>query len=388
MFHRGMMKRLIHLAIFIASVFLFSGCDQPSAIQPSGKKIKVGIIGPFSGSHLAKGEDGLKGIKTAMKLQPYLENGDGVELVVEDDQNDPSLTEKALEKLTEVDKVSAILILSSSDPVLKIAPIADTHKTPILALLATHPDITINRSFVSQLCFDDTFQGTVAALFVVDELLIDTVAVFSNPESSYSSNLAAQFMRKFKSIGGRITETVSLTQETDDYTNILKSIRNKKTELLYLPIRAKDIIQIIKALKKMSWKPEMMGSDGLLSTVLTQYKKESGLLEGMLATDFYSNLMPLTSYGKKVTKTFRSLFGGKATCYTALGAEGYAVLLNAMNRCDTPGNRACINQMIRNTSNFTGIMGKISIKSNGKALRPLVVNAIKGGQMEFIVKVY
>ncbi|MDL1979737.1 MAG: ABC transporter substrate-binding protein, partial [Deltaproteobacteria bacterium] len=112
-----MMKRLIHLAILIALVFLFNGCDQQSAIQPSGKKIKVGIIGPFSGSDLAKGKDGLKGIKAAMQLQPYLENGDGVELVVEDDQNEPSLTVKALEKLTESDKVSAILILSSSDPV-------------------------------------------------------------------------------------------------------------------------------------------------------------------------------------------------------------------------------------------------------------------------------
>jgi len=383
-----MMKRLIHLAILIASVFPFNGCDQQSAIQPSGKKIKVGIIAPFSGSHLAKGEDGLKGIKTAMQLQPYLENGDGVELVVEDDQNEPSLTVKALEKLTEVDKVSAILILSSSEPVLEIAPIADTYKTPILALLATHPDITGQSSFVSQLCFDDTFQGTVAALFVMDELLIDTVAVFSNPDSSYSSYLAAQFMHKFKSLGGRITETVSITQETDDYTNILESIRNKKTELLYLPIRAKDMIQIVKALKKMGWKPEVMGSDGLLSTVLKQHKEESGLLEGILATDFYSALMPLTSYGEKATKTFNSLFDGRPTTYTALGAEGYALLLNAMNRCNTPGDRACINQMIHNTIDFTGVMGKISIKSNGKALRPLVVNAIKDGQLEFIVKVY
>jgi len=382
------MKLLTHIAILIASVCLLNGCDQPSAIKPSGKKIKVGIIGPFRGSQLAQGKEGLKGIKTAMHLQPYLENGDGVELVVEDDQNEPSLTEKALKKLTEVDKVSAILILSSSDPVLKIAPIADTHKTPTLALIATHPDVTINRSFVSQLCSDDIFQGTVAALFVMDELLIDTVAVFSNPDSSYSSNLAAQFMRKFKSLGGRITEIVSLTQETGNYTNILESIRNKKTELLYLPIRAKDIIQIVKALKKMGWKPEMMGSDGLLSTVLTQYKKESGLLEGMLATDFYAHRMPLTSYGKKAIKTFISLFGGGGTTYTALGAEGYALLLNAMNRCNTPGNRACINRMIRNTVDFTGIMGKISIKSNGKALRPLVVNAIKDGRLEFIVKVY
>jgi len=382
------MKRLIRLAILIASVFLFNGCDQPSAIQPSGKKIKLGIIGPFSGSHLDKGKDCLEGIRTAMQLQPYLKNGDGVELVVEDDQNEPSLTVKALEKLTKVDKVSAILILSGSEPVLKIAPVADTYKTPILALLATHPDITRQNSFVSQLCFDDNFQGTVAALFVMDELLINTVAVFSNPDSPYSSYLAAKFIRRFKSFGGRITETVSLTQETDDYTNILKSIRNKKTELLYLPIRAKDTIQIVKALKKMGWKPEMMGSDGLLSTVLKQYKKESGLLEGMLATDFYSASMPLTSYGEKAAKTFRSLFGGRATTYTVLGAEGYALLLNAMNRCNTPGNRACINRMIRNTVDFTGIMGKISINSNGKALCPLVVNAIKDGRLEFIVKVY
>ncbi len=382
------MKRLIHLAILIASVFLFNGCDQQSAIQPSGKKITVGIIGPFSGSHLARGKDGLEGIKTAMQLQPYLENGDGVELVVEDDQNAPSLTVKALKKLTEVDKVSAILILSSSEPLLEIAPIADTYKTPILAILATHPDITRHSSFVSQLCFDDTFQGTVAALFVMDELLIDTVAVFSNPDSSYSSYLAAQFMRRFKSLGGRITETVSLTQETDDYANILESIRNKKTKLLYLPIRAKDMMQIVKALKKMSWKPEMMGSDGILSTVLTQCKEESGLLDGILATDFHSHLMPLTSYGEKAIKTFHSLFDGRPTTFTALGIEGYALLLNAMNRCKTPDNRACINQMLRNTINFTGVMGKISIKSNGKALRPLVVNAIKDGRLEFIVKVY
>ncbi|MFV9691860.1 MAG: ABC transporter substrate-binding protein [Desulfobacteria bacterium] len=382
------MKRLIHLAILIALVFLFNGCDQQPAIQPSGKKIKVGIIGPFSGSDLAKGKDGLKGIKAAMQLQPYLENGDGVELVVEDDQNEPSLTVKALEKLTESDKVSAILILSSSDPVLEIAPIADTYKMPILALIATHPDVTINTSFVSQLCFDDTFQGTVAALFIKDDLLIDTVAVFSNPDSSYSSYLAAQFIRKFKSLGGQITETVSITQETDDYTNILKNIRNKKTELLYVPIRSEDLIQIVKALKKMRWKPEIMGSDGLLATVLTQHKEESGLLEGILATDLYSDLMPLTSFGKEATKSFDALFDGRATTYAALGAEGYALLLNAMNRCNTPGNRACINQMIHNTSDFTGVMGKIWIKSNGKAVRPLVINTIKHGRLEFVVKVY
>jgi len=44
--------------------------------------------------------------------------------------------------------------------------------------------------------------------------------------------------------------------------------------------------------------------------------------------------------------------------------------------------------MIRSTLDFEGIMGKISIGPNGKAARPLFINAIYGGKMKYIVKVY
>jgi len=127
-----------------------------------------------------------------------------------------------------------------------------------------------------------------------------------------------------------------------------------------------------------------MGRDGLLSTVLAKYKEKSRLLDGLLATDLYSYESSLTSYGKRVT----SLYKGKPTTYTALGVEGYAFLVDAMNRCNTPGDRSCINNMIRSTHDFKGIMGKISIGPNGKASRPLYINAIHGGKMKYIVKVY
>jgi hypothetical protein len=44
--------------------------------------------------------------------------------------------------------------------------------------------------------------------------------------------------------------------------------------------------------------------------------------------------------------------------------------------------------MIRSTHDFKGIMGKISIGPDGKAARPLFINAIHGGEMKYIVKVY
>ncbi len=210
------MKNLIHLSILISFVFWLGGCDQKPSIEPSGKTIKIGIIAPLSGPDHIKGKEGLRGMQFAMQLQPYLQNGDRIELVAEDDRNDPALTVQLLKKLVEKDKVSAIITFSTSDPVLAMAKVADDYKTPILAAIATHPDITTHNGFISQLCFDDHFQGTTAALFVRDELLIDKVAVFINPDSAYSRDLAAKFESKFKSIGGEITDTIRLAEETAD----------------------------------------------------------------------------------------------------------------------------------------------------------------------------
>ena len=67
--------------------------------------------------------------------------------------------------------------------------------------------------------------------------------------------------------------------------------------------------------------------------------------------------------------------------------EGYGLLLNAMNRCDTPVDRKCINKNIHSTDNFTGIADKISVGSDGKAHRALFVNRIDGHEIKTVVKV-
>jgi branched-chain amino acid transport system substrate-binding protein len=216
------MRYSIFIFLFFLGLILTTGCDRPEAIKASGVTIKVGVIGPFSGPDRALGDDGLRGIRTVMHMQPFLGNGDRVELVIEDDKNDPGLSVNALKKLTTKDKVSAILLLSSSASALAVNELADSYQVPVLVLLATHPDIAKDKAFVSQLIFDNTFQGSVAALFVRDELLIDTVAVFYNKESAYSTSLAYEFIRKFGAIGGEITANIDIPIKAD--ANDLKNI--------------------------------------------------------------------------------------------------------------------------------------------------------------------
>jgi len=74
--------------------------------------------------------------------------------------------------------------------------------------------------------------------------------------------------------------------------------------------------------------------------------------------------------------------------YPASAFDGFTLLMDAMNRCNDPTDSEGINSKIHNTIDFEGLMGKITIRSDGKALRPFIVNRIKGERMDFVVKVY
>lgn len=383
------MKKISHFLLAVLLCILLPGCsEEEQKIIPSGNTIKIGVIGPMSGPEKGMGEYGVKGIQTALHMHPYLNNGDGIELIVADDQNKPELTVEAFAKMVESDQVASVLLLSTSASALAVNAIADNHQVPVLVLLATHSEVSHKTQFVSQICFDNDFQGNVAALFVRDELLIDRVAVFKNTESSYSNSLADAFILKFSSIEGKVTEVVSLGAGAAAYDDILLRLREQDVQLLYLPLAAENVIGISKALQKMDWKPRVMGGDNLLNTVISQQQEGTRYLDGFLATDLYSDTEEVTPYGRRAGKAYRSLFGSTEIFFAPSGFEGMAILLNAMNRCPHPAKSKCINSRLHYTVDFEGIMGNITIQENGKAKRPLIINRIRGGQMEFVVKVY
>lgn len=384
-----MKKIILLISVIFLLLSLSSGCERTEPIVPSGKKIRIGVIGPFSGDFLAQGKNGLEGIKAAQKVQPLLRSGAAIEFLVEDDKDKPALTIAALRKLTETDNVAAVLVFSDSASVLALEPFVDRFKTPVVAVLATHPDISKKSKYMTQFCFDDVFQGTVAALFVRDELLIDKVAIVDNPDNPYSIRLAAEFRQKFVAAGGLITEIVHISDEVDDLSAIMENLRIKETQLLYMPVKSKCLINMIKSSREIGWHPKIMSADGLLASVLSTYRDDLKLLEGLMATEFFGGKVDvLSDYGKGLKKAYASLFKHPATSYSALGAESYAILYDVLNRCSDPENRQEINEKLRQTTDFDGISGKISITAQGKAKRPLFVDVIKNGKLEVIVKVY
>ncbi len=375
------------LTLFLL-VCLFSCSKEQEKTLPSGKILKIGVIGPMSGPDKVLGQDCLEGIQTVVGLHPLLDNGDTLELLVEDDKNKPELAVKAFIKLVETDKVAVVIVASSSTAALAINSLADQHKTPTVILLASHPDISKGTKYISQITFDNNFQARVAALFVRDELLLERVAVFMNMKSNHSSSLAIEFIRKFGSIEGQVSDVIHISAETVDYGEILSHLRDNDVQLLYLPIAAEHVIEISKKMVELKWTPMAMGGDGLLTRALAQRRDDAHYLEGFYTTDLYSSDVEMSVHGEKVAKAFRTKFKTRGSTFPAIGVEGMAILRHAINRCDDVSDRDCINTKLHETVDFLGIMGNITIQPSGKALRPLAVNRIRKGQLEFIVKVY
>lgn len=382
------MKKLLCILLFL-SCSVICGCKQKDAdVSPSGNVVKIGVIAPMSGPDKNAGENALLGIQTALKLQPYMNNGDTIELIIEDSGGTTEQTLNSLEKLSGLKDVSGILMMAKSDSVLAAAQVADQYKVPILALVATHPDITQNNRYISQLTFDDIFQGTVAALYVRDELLIDRVAVISDQGNAHYSFLANEFIRKFTSVDGEVVEHVILDRATTEYQEIVKQLIEKEPQLVYLAVAPEQVVLLTRAADKIGWNPPSMGSDGLLAAIILKHREDLGLLNGMMATDFFSNVLPKTEYGRDAARNFNKLFSEPSTSYAALGCEGTSILLHAMDRCDNKTNRSCVNYMLRHTEGFEGLFGKITIRDDGKAERPIFVNVIEDQGMKFVVKVY
>jgi len=373
------------LAVFAVSLLLI-GCEPEEVHQKSGKVVKIGVIAPLSGPEKEWGENGILGVKTALELKPYLLNGDKPELILEDDKNNPELSVKALHKLATQDKVSAILIFSDSAAVLAVVELAEEYKIPILALIATHPEIS-SGEWISQFSFDDTLQGTIAALFVIDELLIEHVGVVANEDNPHSIFLADEFSRRFKEAGG-IVERAAINNGTTDFTKIVRGFREKGLEFLYLPLDANHVVQIEELVSKVGWNPRVMVSDGLLGRIRLQHGEKLDVVDGMLSPEVYSTTLPTSEYGRKAMSIFKKKFDQFGTTFSGLGCEGTSVLLDAIDRCEDTSDRACINRTLRSTNGFVGLFGKIYIGSNGKTERPVFINMINDTYLELVVKIY
>jgi len=132
-------------------------------------------------------------------------------------------------------------------------------------------------------------------------------------------------------------------------------------------------------LQKHGLSKPMFSGDGVANQTFIDLGGKS--VEGYMFTDFFDYSAPPTQKSKDFIASYAKETGKKElNSFTALGADTYFLLVDAMNRCSDPSDSNCINKEIKASRGFEGVSGVINMDKAGNATRSAVIKVITNGK--------
>ncbi|EAV9488112.1 ABC transporter substrate-binding protein [Campylobacter coli] len=346
------------------------------------KTINLGVVLPLTGPVAAYGQDVFNGIELANKLNAKLDNGDEVKLIVIDTKGDKLETTSAVNRLIAQDKVIGIIGEATTPNTIQAISIVEDKKIPLIAPVASGDKLLEGKKYASRVCFSDSFQGDKFASYVTKELNLKNAVVIIDQSNVYSLGLAKAFEKSLKENGGKVIKKLAISSGDKDFRAVVSQLKSLNPDFVYMPIYHPEAALIARQAKQIGFDKLLAAGDGVNNQAFIDLG--STAVNGVVFTDSFDSSNPSTARGKTFINEYEKIKGNaNLPAFSAMGADAYYVMLNAMNACQNTLTSECINEKIHQTSNYEGVGGIISIDASGNAIRPVVIKEIQDGKQVY-----
>ncbi|EPE6656398.1 ABC transporter substrate-binding protein [Campylobacter coli] len=346
------------------------------------KTISLGVVLPLTGPVAAYGQDVFNGIELANKLNAKLDNGDEVKLIVIDTKGDKLETTSAVNRLIAQDKVIGIIGEATTPNTIQAISIVEDKKIPLIAPVASGDKLLEGKKYASRVCFSDSFQGDKFASYVTKELNLKNAVVIIDQSNVYSLGLAKAFEKSLKENGGKVIKKLAISSGDKDFRAVVSQLKSLNPDFVYMPIYHPEAALIARQAKQIGFDKLLAAGDGVNNQTFIDLG--STAVNGVVFTDSFDSSNPSTARGKTFINEYEKIKGNaNLPAFSAMGADAYYVMLNAMNACQNTLTSECINEKIHQTSNYEGVGGIISIDASGNAIRPVVIKEIQDGKQVY-----
>ena len=339
------MKRLHLVAWLVAAVFVAAcgstGGGSTNTNSYSGKTIKLGAILSITGAGGVYGPQSRDGMNLAVKQinNSGGVNGAQISLTVKDDASLQTQSSQVAQTMIQADQDLALLGPTLSNSAVAVHPLAESLKTPILAVSTTGINIVPNCNF----------PATVACKYVFRDSLGEETAIPDNIQSyaadahpSTAVLLVAQD-DKFSSDGGLIVQNT-----VGKYgINLLKTIKFNKAEADLSPYVTQavqlhpDVIfitslggipaNIMTEARKQGWQGQFLGGNGFNTATVSKNAGANGLGARSASAWYLGNSFP--SNADFVT-AFKAEYNHDPDQFAAQGYAGIKIIADAAKRAN------------------------------------------------------
>jgi len=292
------------LVLIIASIFVISAIsDFGSSAYAQKEPYKIGVIFTAGGRYLAMGGPQKDGAFVAAEEINRVGgvNGHKLELIFEDDGNDPAVASRLAKKLIGEDKVPAILGGTPMPPAHAIALVCEEKKIPFISVAPTYSVVEGKRFAFMNTVRTDVGAGALAK-YIVEELRWKKVAIVHDT-----------------------------TEHTKLYEIMLrKAFKEKSVETLSYEFKGTDTDLIPILLKVRDFNPDgiaLCGAPPSAPAIFMRQRKELGIK------------IPVIGASSLTTQTFLNLVGEPG--------EGMMLISNVNYASQSPGAREFFEAMKR-----------------------------------------
>ena len=348
--------------------------------------IKIGVYLPLTGQNAFGGQLELEGIQLAHKLKPTALDRP-VELVIVDNKSDKVEAANAVKRLTEHEKVLAIIGTYGSSLAMAGGEVAERAKVPVIGTSCTNPLVTQGKKYYFRACFIDPYQGAAAATYAYENLGLKKAAVLMDMTNDYAVGLSNFFKKTFKKIGGELVADMKYSSGDQDFTAQLTELIAKKPDIVFMPAYFAEGAIIMKQARELGATFRLMGADAMDNPDTVKLGGKAA--EGFLHTTFpYDPKMTnMSPEAKRFTEAWKKAYPDKETNVNgALGYNCYFLIVDAIKRANSADPQA-IAKALAETKDLPTALGKLSINKTHDAEMPVGIIEYKNGQRVYVSEV-
>lgn len=387
-------KKIMSVVVTGVAAFMLAGCTVAKSSGNTGTKqdnktVKIGVNMELSGAAAGYGNAQKQGIELAVseinKKGGINVNGQKkkIKLIVRDNKTAIATSASVAAQLTNKDKVAAIVGPATTNAGTAEIPNITKAKVPSVSPSATDPNYTLQKNgkvqpFVFRACYQNNFQGSSAAKFVMNNVKAKRVAVYSDNSSDYGNGLAKAFKKAYK---GKIVDSQTFSEGDKDFNAVLTSFKAKKVDAIYVPGYYTEVGLIIKQARQIGIKVPIIGSDGMADPKLAQIAGTKNASRIYYTTPFSTQVAAKDPTASKFMQSFKKRYHEEAPTFSALAYDAVYMIKEAIEN-EKSDDSAKIAKGLSNIQNFTGVTGKINVDKNHNPEKPLAVEELVNGKVE------
>jgi branched-chain amino acid transport system substrate-binding protein len=330
--------------------------------------VKIGHVGPTSGSIAHLGKDNENGARMAIEDL----NAKGVtiggkkakfELLAEDDGGDPKQGTAAAQKLVDA-KVNGVIGHLNSGTSIPASKIYSDAGIPQISPSATNPKFTRNGYKTTfRVVADDVHLGGTLGRYAVKNLKGKSIAVIDD-RTAYGQGVADEFEKGVKGAGGKTVSRQFTNDKATDFTAILTAIKAKKPDVVFFGGMDAVAGPMMRQMQQLGIKAKFVGGDGICSSELP--KLAAGAMEdGQVVC---AEAGGVEGAGKKSMDDFYAAYKKKynddVKVYAPYVYDALNVMVAAMVKAGS-AEPAKYLPVLAKTSGYTGVTGTISFDNKG-----------------------